>query len=250
MNKTKVLILGGTGEARELARRSVELFADDAEIISSQAGVTQDPEEVAGRVISGGFGGIQGLTGFIKREQVRVVIDATHPFAETISDNAYIACTGTSALRMMLVRPSWKLPPGGRWVEVEDLTSAAEDLSKFASKALITTGRRGLDAFSHLDDIRFFVRMIEAPDAPLPLKNHQLILARPPFALEAERALLEDHQIDVLVSKHSGGAASMTKITAALDAGIPIILLRRPPRLPGLWTETVDDCLQWLQGQV
>ena len=130
------------------------------------------------------------------------------------------------------------------------MTAAAEALSSFATRALITTGRRDLDAFSDLDDLWFLVRMIEAPDGPLPLKNHQLLLARPPFALEAERALLEEHQIDALVSKHSGGAASMTKITAALKADIPIVLLQRPPRLPGLWTESVDECLQWLQGQI
>ena len=250
MAKTKVLILGGTGKARELAQRGISMFTDVAEIISSQSGVTFNPKTVPGRVITGGFGGITGLVEFMEREQVQIIIDATHPFAKTISDSAYVACTMNGAKRLTLGREMWDLPPGARWVEVEDMKAAAEEVSNSAKRVFITTGRRGLKAFSKLDDIWFLVRMIDEPKTQIDLAKHQIITGHPPFEMVAELELLLSNRIDALVSKHSGGLATMGKITAALEAEVPIILLRQPAKLPGLWTSSVDDCLQWLAEQI
>jgi precorrin-6A/cobalt-precorrin-6A reductase len=250
MAKTKVLILGGTGKARELAQRVVPMFSDVAEIISSQAGVTFNPKTIPGRLVTGGFGGISGLVEFMEREQVQIIIDATHPFAETISDSAYVACTMNGAKRLTLGREMWNLPPGARWVEVETMKAAADEISNSVKRVFITTGRRGLEAFSKLDDIWFLVRMIDKPTAPINLAKHQIITGHPPFEIASERELLLSNSIDTLVSKNSGGSETMGKITAALEIETPIILLRQPEKLPGLWTSSVDDCLQWLAEQI
>jgi precorrin-6A/cobalt-precorrin-6A reductase len=250
MAKTKVLILGGTGKARELARQAIPMFDSTAEFISSQAGVTQDPIAIPGRMVTGGFGGIAGLAEFMGHEQIQILIDATHPFAEAMSDNAYVACTTSKVKRITLGRDAWDLPAGGRWIEVVNMEAAAEEISNSAKRVFITTGQRGLDAFSNLSDIWFLVRMIDMPETALNLASHQIITGRPPFDLDAERALLKTHMIDVLVSKNSGGAATLPKITAALEAEIPIVLLRSPAKLPGLWTSSVDDCLQWLAENI
>jgi precorrin-6A/cobalt-precorrin-6A reductase len=250
MAKVKVLILGGTGKARELAQRMIPMFADVAEIISSQAGVTINPKPVPGRVVTGGFGGISGLVEFMKREQIRIIIDATHPFAKTISDSAYVACTMNGAKRLTLGREMWNLPPGARWIEVENMKGAAEEISNSAKRVFITTGSRGLEAFSKLKNIWFLIRMIDQPTAPINLAKHQIITGLPPFEMASERELLLSNSIDVLVSKNSGGSATMGKINAALEIETPIILLRQPAKLPGLWTSSVDDCLQWLAEQI
>ena len=250
MAKTKVLILGGTGKARELAQRIVPMFADVAEIISSQAGVTINPKAVPGRVVTGGFGGISGLVQFMKREQVRIIIDASHPFAETISDSAYVACTLNGAKRLTLGREVWNLPPEARWVEVENMESAANEVSNSAKRVFITTGRCGLNAFSKLKDVWFLVRMLDQPSTPIDLVKHRIITGHPPFEFLAERELLLSNKIDTLVSKNSGGLEMMGKITAALENEIPIVLLRQPAKLPGLWTSSIDDCLQWLSEQI
>ncbi len=250
MAKTKVLILGGTAEARELAERVVPLFANAAEFISSQAGVTFNPKTVPGRVVSGGFGGISGLVEFMEREQVHIIIDATHPFAENISDSAYVACSMNGAKRLTLGREMWDLPPGARWVEVANMKAAADEISDTAKRVFITTGRRGLEAFSKLDDIWFLVRMKDQPIASINLAKHHIITGQPPFEIALERELLLSNSIDALVSKNSGGPATMGKITAALETETPIILLRQPAKLPGLWTSSVDDCLQWLAEQI
>lgn len=249
MDKTKILILGGTGEARALAARAVEKYGDTAEIITSQAGVTSAPEPVAGRLVTGGFGGISGLQQFIEQENIHLVVDATHAFAATISDNAYIACMATKTNRITLVRPGWEMPTGVNVTDVADMKGAAEALADIATRVLVTTGRRGLDTLSHLQDVWFLIRMIEPPDQPLELAQHQIITARPPFSLEQERSLMAEHQIDCLLTKQSGGDATFAKIEAAREADIPIVLIRRPDLVPGDWTSSVDDCLAWLQAQ-
>jgi len=246
----KVLILGGTGEAAALAHRLVAETPEDVEIITSLAGRTENPSALSGRVVSGGFGGIQGLKTFIEEEAVNLLIDATHPFADTISDSAYIACTVTNTLRMSLTRPAWSLPPDAKWVEVENMDAASTAIGTFATRTFLTVGTRGLDAFSENKDMWFLVRLIEQPAEPLPLADHLVITGRPPHDLESERRLIAEHRIDCLVSKHAGGAATQGKILAALEAGIPIVLIRRPPQLPGHWTESVEECVEWILKQL
>ncbi len=249
MNK-RVLILGGTGEAAKLARRLDPEIPESVEVITSLAGRTKNPPDLPGRVISGGFGGTQGLKTFIEQEGITLVIDATHPFAETISDSANVACTVTDTPRMTLARPEWRLPPDGKWLEVDDMAAASEAIRAFAKRTFLTIGTRGLDAFSDHDEMWFLVRLIEEPDNPLPLKDYLIITGRPPHDLEAERQLITDYNIDCLVSKHAGGAATEGKIRAALAAQIPIVLIRRPPRLPGHWTESLEDCVEWIMKQL
>lgn len=250
MDKIKILILGGTGEARRLADSAIEMFGDIAEVISSQAGVTTRPEPVRGRLVTGGFGGISGLEDFIKHERVEIVVDATHAFASTISENAYIACMSTKAKRISLVRPEWELPEDANVTGVANMNEAADVLRSSARRVFVTTGRRGLEAFKDLDDVWFLIRMIEALDHPLPLENYQLITGRPPFSLVEEERLIKDHQIDVLLTKQSGGVATSNKITAAVNAEVPIILIRRPDPVPGEWTHSMDDCLNWIQSHL
>ncbi len=244
----KILILGGTAEAAALAGEAVATLPG-VEVISSLAGRTRQPRGLAGRVRVGGFGGGQGLADFLRTESVTLLIDATHPFAERISDHAYDACVIAEVQRMMLIRPPWRLPPDGRWAEVADMTAAAAAVAGFAHRVFLTTGTRQLEAFSNLADQWFLVRLIDQPETPPPLVNHRILLARPPFSLDSEAALLNEFNIDTLVSKHSGGALP-AKITAALEAKTPIVLIQRPPPPPGNRVETVAECLAWIKSQI
>jgi len=246
----KVLILGGTGEAANLAKKLFAETSENVEIITSFAGRTKNPPALPGRVISGGFGGIDGLKRFIVDEAINIVVNATHPFAATISENAYVACMVTNTLSITLVRPKWTLPPSARWVEVDDMDAASAAIDTFAKRPFLTIGSGGLGAFAHLHDMWFLVRVIEQSEAPLPFTNYQIVTGRPPYDIADERQLISEHQIDCLVTKHSGGSATEGKILAALEANIPIILIRRPLRLPGHWTDTVEECADWVQKQL
>lgn len=246
----RLLILGGTGEAADLAEQAVARFSSRLEVIYSLAGRVQPGRSMSARVRVGGFGGGQGLADFLKAEAIDLVIDATHPFAATISANAHDACLDTRTLRLTLTRPAWELPPAAKFLEADDMLEAARLLSSFAKRVLVTTGARGLDALAGLPDIHFTIRLIEAPKPMPELENYTLITARPPFSLEDELALMEELNIDCLLSKQSGGPATMAKITAAIRKRVPIVLLRRPLPEPGETVQTTDAALLWLESRV
>lgn len=243
-----ILILGGTAEARDLADRLTG--RSGFRVITSLAGRTKSVAALSGEIRSGGFGGAEGLANYLSSETISLVIDATHPFAATISTHAFEACVDTNTPRITLTRPPWPLPEGGGWQEVANLTAAAETLPGLASRVFVTTGQRGLEAFTGMDDIHFLVRLIEMPADPLPLTDYRVITARPPHDLDTERALLSQHRIDCLVSKNSGGAATEAKITAALEASIPIVLIQRPAPPPGDCADSVDDCVAWIEEKL
>ncbi|MDD9878679.1 MAG: cobalt-precorrin-6A reductase [Magnetovibrio sp.] len=245
----RVLILGGTAEARQLAERAVTGLPTSVEVITSFAGRTNRPRNPPGMVREGGFGGAHGMADYLKDEAITLVVDATHPFAEAISDHAHDACVMAEVRRVMLRRPAWRLPPRARWVEVPDMEAAADAVSRFARRAFLTVGRQELAAFAGVDGVWFLVRMIEAPEDALPLADHEVVLGRPPFDLAAERALIETHNIDTLVSKHSGGPLP-AKVEAAAEAGLPIVLVQPPPPPPGTEVATAEAALDWIISQL
>ena len=245
--RPRLLILGGTREAAELAARAEA--AGEARVLTSLAGRTTRPAALAGRVRVGGFGGAAGLAAFLEAEGIDLVIDATHPFAAAISAHAAEACREKGVPRLALVRPAWKRRSGERWIEVGDAAAAAAALPGLGARVFLTLGARGLEHFAALAGIWFLVRLIERPARPLPLPDHHLILGRGPFDLEAERALTKRHRIDALVTKASGGEATYAKITAARLEGVPVVMIRRPPQISGESVASVDQALAWLAAR-
>ncbi|MEU9303379.1 cobalt-precorrin-6A reductase [Streptomyces sp. NPDC048269] len=239
-----VLILGGTTEARRLA----EALAEDPSyrVTTSLAGRVAAPVLPPGEVRIGGFGGIANLAGWIIGHDVTHVVDATHPFAERMSFNASEAQALTGVPLLALRRPGWTPAPGDDWAFAADLDEAAALLPGLGSRAFLTTGRTGLHSFAHLADTWFLVRSVDPPQAPVPPRL-EVLLARGPFILEGERELLARHRIDVLVTKDSGGFATAPKLTAAREAGIPVLVVRRPPIPEGVpETGSVLAALTWL----
>ncbi|MDF2976516.1 MAG: precorrin-6x reductase [Actinomycetospora sp.] len=233
----RVLVLGGTAEARELASR---LADDGRDVTTSLAGRTRHPRLPAGEVRSGGFGGVDGLAAALG--EVDVLVDATHPFAATMTGHAAAAAARTGTPLIVLRRPGWTAGPGDRWTRVGSLADAARAIP-VGARVLLATGRQGVEAF-HDVDAWFLVRAIEAPDV-LPARA-ELVLARGPFALDDERALLDRYGITLVVAKDSGGATE-AKLVAARERGLPVVLVDRPPLPPGVDVATsVDDVLALL----
>jgi precorrin-6A/cobalt-precorrin-6A reductase len=226
-----ILILGGTTEARELA---AELVArPGAKVTSSLAGRVSRPGTLAGDVRIGGFGGAEGLAEWLREHRVDAVVDATHPFAESITANAAQAAAKTGLPVVVLRRPGWQPGPGDHWHTVASLDEAADALPGLGRRILLTTGRLGLAAFAHLAQLHFVVRSVEPPEPPMP-PDVEVLLARGPFTVADESALLREHRIDVVVTKDSGGEATAAKLTAAREAGIPVVVVRRPPLPEGV----------------
>jgi precorrin-6A/cobalt-precorrin-6A reductase len=240
-----ILVLGGTGEARELAS---ELVARKAAVVSSLAGRVGNPRLPEGEVRVGGFGGVDGLTDFLASQGVKAVVDATHPFATSISANAVAACALAGVPLVRLARPGWEeLPQAGRWHWVDSHEEAAELAATLGARTFLSTGRQTLDVFARVLE-NVVARVVEpaVEDAILP-EGWLLILDRGPFDLENERSLLREYSIDVLVAKDSGGDYTRPKLDAADELGIEVIVVRRPQPPEGVEVVTsVADVLDWL----
>ncbi|MGW1513900.1 cobalt-precorrin-6A reductase [Streptomyces sp. NPDC002394] len=236
-----VLILGGTTEARALAG----LLHGRVRVTSSLAGRVASPRLPAGEVRIGGFGGPEGLAAWVREQAVDAVIDATHPFAERISFNAARAAATAHVPLLALRRPGWVPVDGDDWRSVASLEEAAGALSTLGDRVFLTTGRMGLAAFAACPQW-FLVRSVDAPDAPMPSRT-EILLDRGPFTLAGERELLARHRIDVVVTKDSGGAATAPKLTAAREAGLPVVVVRRPPVPEGVPTAaTPEEAAAWV----
>jgi precorrin-6A/cobalt-precorrin-6A reductase len=234
-----VLLLGGTAEARELAER---LDAQGVPVITSLAGRVSRPRLPKGQVRIGGFGGPDALARWLAEHEIARVIDATHPFAERISASAAQACAEAGVDLIRLQRPGWTEQPGDDWHWVDDLDEAARRLPTLGSRVLLTTGRQGLAAFAHTSDAWFLVRCVDPPEARLP-PHYELLLDRGPYTLDGELALIDAHEIEVVVTKDSGGDHTRAKLDAARVRGLPVLLVRRPPRPDVPTVATVDEAL-------
>jgi len=232
----KILILGGTGEARELAERLVALGHD---VTTSLAGRTSTPMLPAGDLRVGKFGGIAGLVGYLQARRFDRLVDATHPYAGLISINAVAAAERTKIPLVRFMRPAWPADTG--WLNAPDLDAAAKALPAGAT-ALITTGHEGLATFLLRDDCTLVVRLIEPPEVMLP-RHARLILGRPPYSMTGEKALFQREAITHLVSKNSGGAQTAAKLEAAKALGVSVIMIARPVYGPAIEVATIEDAI-------
>ncbi|MDX2562553.1 cobalt-precorrin-6A reductase [Streptomyces sp. TX20-6-3] len=238
-----ILILGGTTEARALAG----LLHAGVRVTSSLAGRVASPRLPEGEVRIGGFGGVDGLVEWIGGHAVDAVIDATHPFAGRISFNAARAAATAHVPLLALRRPGWVPGEGDDWRPVASLEAAAGALDGLGGRVFLTTGRMGLAAFADRPEW-FLVRSVDAPEAPMPART-EILLDRGPFTLDGEREILARHRIDVLVTKDSGGAATAPKLTAAREAGVPVVVVRRPPVPEGVpVAATPEEAAAWVRG--
>lgn len=240
----RVLVLGGTAEARSLAER---LVADGVPVLSSLAGRVARPRLPVGDVRIGGFGGVAGLREHLLATGHHAVVDATHPFAALISAHAAAACASLGVPLLRLQRPGWSTLPGAAgWHWVDAHSQAALSAADLGVRPFLTVGRQSLDDFTALlADREALVRVVDHPGT-VP-KRWRVLLDRGPFALDDELAVMHEHGTDVLVTKDSGGSYTRPKLEAAARLGIPVVVVRRPSAPLGVpRVADVDDALAWV----
>lgn len=222
----RVLLLGGTSEASKLAR----LFAGERDIncLMSFAGRTKTPLAPPVPFRVGGFGGVEGLRTFLESQQIDVLVDATHPFAEKMSRNAAIAAALARIPLVVLSRPPWSEEKGDRWIHVPDMASAVSALGAQPRRVFLTIGRIQLAAFVQAPQHFYLVRTIDVGEEIPDLSNSEVIAGIGPFDPDEEEKLLRDQRIDILVTKNSGGEATHAKILAARRLGLPVVMVARP----------------------
>jgi precorrin-6A/cobalt-precorrin-6A reductase len=243
----RLLILGGTGEARALA----DALAGRAEltVVTSLAGRTVAPRRPQGELRIGGFGGAAGLARYLEEAEIDLVIDASHPYASTISGHAVEACSTSGRPLLRLERPAWQPQHGDRWILVDSLPAAAEAAPSLGERVFLTIGVKELAAFAGIEPLWFLIRLVDAPEEAPPLRDYEIVLGRGPFQEIDECELMRDRGIDLVIAKNSGGDATYGKIAAARALGLPVLLLRRPSLPPADTTQSIAAAVDWVTQQ-
>lgn len=239
-----LLLLAGTGEARLVAQR---LGAVNYPVIASLAGATRAHADLSVQTRVGGFGGADGFRAYLDAAQITAVLDATHPYAARITDRTQRICAEIGLPYCQLLRPGWTPEPGDDWTEIAREEDAAQHITK-GQTVFLGTGRQTLDRFANLEGCRVICRQIDPPTAPFPFEGGEFLIGRPPFPVTREKQLFKDLGIDWLVVKNAGGAASRTKLTAAGDLCIPVLMIARPPMPDCTRVADVEAALAWIQN--
>lgn len=239
----RVLLLGGTTEANQIGRA---LSAAGVAGIYSYAGrtATPVPQPLPTRV--GGFGGVDGLVSYLKQEQITHVIDATHPFASQISGNVVAACATTSTPLIAYLRDPWVEVPGDQWQHVDSFENAARALPDQPARIFLAIGRQHLAPFAAQPQHFYLLRLVDVLDTALLLPNAEIVLARGPFTIEGDLALLRDHRITHVVTRNAGGEGAKAKLDAARALGLPVIMIDRPGLPARRTAQSVDEIMRWL----
>jgi precorrin-6A/cobalt-precorrin-6A reductase len=239
----RVLLLGGTTEASQIGR---ELAAAGIAGVYSYAGRTATPVAQPLPTRVGGFGGVDGLAEYIGREQITHVIDATHPFASQISRNAVAACAKTSTPLIAYLREPWVEAPGDKWRHVATVEDAAAALPDQPARIFLAIGRQHLAPFAAQPQHSYLLRLVDAPDTALPLPKAEIVLARGPFTIVGDLALLRDYCITHVVARNAGGEGAKAKLDAARALGLPVIMIDRPDLPERRTAQNVDQIMRWL----
>jgi len=241
---TRILLLGGTTEASALARR----LADEGRgAVFSYAGRTDAPVSQPLPTRIGGFGGVAGLARYIVDHAITHVVDATHPFAAQMSRNAVDACAQTGTPLIALERPAWQAQAGDNWTHVGDIAGAVDALPDQPAQVFLAIGKQNLDAFATKPQHRYLLRLVDP--GPVPLPQAHIVIARGPFDVTGDKALMQSHAITHIVAKNAGGTGAQAKLTAARDLHLPVILIDRPALPARRVAGSVAEVMVWLDHQ-
>jgi precorrin-6A/cobalt-precorrin-6A reductase len=245
----RLLILGGTGEARALAQAALRHRAGRLHVVSALPARPESPTLPPGDIRRGGFGGAEGLARFLAAHRIAALIDATHPFAQKMAANARLAAEQAGVPRLKLIRPMWPRAPEDQWIEAADLAAAATLLPGLARRVWLDLDPAlemdALDAFADLD-LWFLVRAATPPTRRLRLRHREIVLTPRRITITGEQALIRRHAVEAVVARASGGITPHAKIVAARRAGLPVVLVRRPAPEPGEVALDVAGALAWL----
>ena len=237
-----ILVLAGTSEARKVC---AGLSDRGVPVLASLSGATRAPKSIGVETRVGGFGGREQQASFLRHNNVTAVIDASHPFAASISKRSHDICRELDLPYLHLLRREWSPIAGDQWTQIDSGEEAADFIPPNAT-VFLGTGRQTLDEFSNLAGRDVICRQIDPPEAAFPFEGGRYLVGRPPFSVADETTLFRDLGVDVLVVKNAGGAASATKLTAARALGIPVLMIRRPaPPNGAKIVETPEEAIKW-----
>ncbi len=239
----RVLLLGGTTEASRLAHA---LKSAGIETVFSYAGRTSAPLAQPVPVRIGGFGGVAGLRAYFENEAITHVVDATHPFAARMSNNAYTACAHSGVALIRFERPAWQQQTGDNWHCVATIKAACDALPDAPARVFLAIGKMHIGQFAAKPQHHYLLRLVDAPEGPLPLPDVSHLVARGPFDMAGDVALLQAHRITHVVAKNAGGSGAVAKVEAARALGLEMIMIARPDLPETTVAPDTETVLRWL----
>jgi precorrin-6A/cobalt-precorrin-6A reductase len=242
---TRILLLGGTTEAGLMAQAIAKAGLAG---VYSYAGRTEAPMGQPIHMRVGGFGGVAGLRAYLVAEGISHVIDATHPFAAQMSGNAVAACAAQAVPLIALERAPWVAGEDDRWTPVADLAAAVDALAGPPKRVFLAIGRQHLDPFAAQPQHRYLLRLVDAPSGPLPLPLADVVVARGPFDVKTDTALMQQHGTEIVVAKNAGGKGAVAKIVAARALELPVVMIERPALPERRVARSVAEVMAWLAG--
>ena len=242
---TRILLLGGTTEAGLMAQAIAKAGLSG---VYSYAGRTEAPMGQPIHMRVGGFGGVEGLRAYLQAEGISQVIDATHPFAAQMSTNAVAACKAEAVPLIALERAPWVAGEGDRWLRVADMADAVDALAGPPRRVFLAIGRQHLAPFSAQPQHDYLLRLVDFPTSPLPLPQATVVVARGPFDVAGDTALLREHGTELVVAKNAGGKGAVAKIAAARALGLTVVMIDRPVIPPRRVAQSVGEVMAWLNG--
>jgi precorrin-6A/cobalt-precorrin-6A reductase len=240
---TRALLLGGTTEASALARA---LAGEGIEAVFSYAGRTDAPGPQPLPTRIGGFGGVAGLTAYLRAEGITHLLDATHPFAAGMSRNAIAAAREAGVPLIALERAPWVAGAGDDWRRVPDIDAAVAALPESPARVFLAIGKQTLAPFAAKPQHHYLLRLVDPPEEALPLPDAAAVIARGPFSETGDLRLLQDHRIGWIVAKNAGGAGAEAKLIAARKLGLPVVMIDRPALPDRQVVATVAEVMRWL----
>ncbi|MDR6266216.1 cobalt-precorrin-6A reductase [Roseobacter sp. N2S] len=240
----RVLVLAGSSEAREL----IAAISSRFDVVASLAGATRAPLELGCETRVGGFGGVSGLVDYLRDARIDILVDATHPFAAQMTDHGAQAASLAGIAHVVLQREGWVPTAGDNWVFVDRFEEVAQIIPKGCT-VFLGTGRQTLGDFANMVNRRLLCRVIDPPQGPFPYDSGRFVVGRPPFSIAEEVAFFQSESVEWLVVKNAGGTRSRSKLDAARQLGLPVVMQRRPalPDVPVV--DRVSACVAWLEGQ-
>ncbi len=244
----EIIVFGGTGEGRLISQALADKDLDTLVCVTTGYGESLLAPGPALRVQRGLLDGA-AMAALLAREQPRLVIDATHPYAELASENIRAACEKLGVRRLCLEREA--LDSAGCLL-FSDLPALVSWLDSQAGIIFSTLGAKEAAALAWVSDYqqRVWLRILPDPAgltaclaAGFPAAH--IICMQGPFSAACNAALFRESGADILLSKESGAAGGYEeKRAAAMAAGMTMALLARPATEAGLSLAAILQLIQ------
>ncbi len=230
-----ILVLSGTEEGKEIVRRLHEEGLSLLTTVATEYGKKMFEQMGLETVCLQGRLDANGFSQLIQEKGIDIVVDATHPYAIEVSQNAIDACKKTNTQYLRFERQEIEIPPHPSIHKVKTMAEAVDKSRTLGKRIFLTTGISSVAKFILLkDEKELYVRILPVPEhialcLDMGIPPTHVIAMHGPFSEDLNRAMFRQYHTNTMVTKDSGEVGGVPeKIHAAINEGIDTIVIERP----------------------